>query len=362
MNEKTTALDGRIRGPLKGRGTHLKTPVRYHELEVEQVDDGWDIPENPDRPVTRLLLDSSRTVIARNQSPDVPFNQSINPYRGCEHGCIYCYARPTHAWLDLSPGLDFETKILHKPDAAQILRGELSKPGYQCDTIGIGTNTDAWQPVERKLGLTREILKVRSEFNHPVRIVTKSSGVLRDLDILESMARRNLVVVNVSVTTMDPVLNRTMEPRAASPAQRLKTIRVLADHGIPAGASVAPIVPVLNDHELEHILEVTREAGARFANYIFIRLPLEVSPLFRQWLDDHYPLKAEHIMNRIQDSRGGKDYKSGFGQRMRGQGLFARLIAERFQKKYRELGFEPDIDLSHDLFRNPDQPEQLGLF
>ncbi len=350
------------RSPVKGRGTTTDTANRYRSRVVEAVDDGW--PRDDEiapAPRTELIRDPSRSVISYNQSPDIPFDRSINPYRGCEHGCIYCYARPTHAWLDYSPGVDFETKILYKPDAARLLEAELSKRGYVPRPIGLGTNTDPWQPAERRLGVTRSILQVLDAFNHPLMIVTKSAGIERDIDILSSMAQRELVQVNVSVTSLDADLSRKMEPRAASPRRRLKTIERLAAAGIPTGVIVAPIIPFLNDDDVEAILQAARLAGARYAHYIFIRLPLEVAPLFREWLDTHYPLKASHVMNRIRDSRGGTDYRSGFGKRMKGEGVYAALLRQRFGAAHRRLGFTADPPLDCARFAVPGTAKQLSL-
>jgi DNA repair photolyase len=351
------------KSPVKGRGTTTPIANRYASATRETVDDGWPGDDDVESaPRTELIEDRSRSVISYNRSPDIPFDRSINPYRGCEHGCIYCYARPTHAWLDYSPGIDFETKILYKPNAAHLLRQELSRSAYQCQPIGLGTNTDPWQLAERKLGISREILQVLDEFSHPVLIVTKSSGIERDIDILAGMARRNLVQVNLSVTSLNADLSRKLEPRAATPARRLKTIERLAAAGISVGVIVAPVIPFLNDDDVEAILEASRSAGACYAHYIFIRLPLEVSPLFREWLDQHYPLKASHIMNRIRDSRGGADYQSGFSRRMKGEGVFAELLAQRFAKAHRRLGFIEDPELDCSRFAVPGRSEQLSLF
>jgi DNA repair photolyase len=348
---------------LKGRGTATRTANRYQSLVAEAVDDGWPRDDNVGDGVnTELIPDPARSVISYNKSPDVPFDRSINPYRGCEHGCIYCYARPTHAWLDLSPGIDFETKILFKAQAAELLRGELARPGYVPLPMGLGTNTDPWQPAERKLKITRSILEVLDAFNHPITVVTKSAGIERDIDILARMAARGLCLVHVSVTSLDPGLSRKLEPRAASPFRRLKTVERLAAAGIPAGVIVAPVIPFLNDGDVEAILENARSAGARYAHYILVRLPLEVSPLFREWLDLHYPLKATHIMNRIRDTRGGEDYQSEFGTRRRGSGIYAEMLAQRFGRARRRLGFSKEPDLDCGSFRDPDAARQLPLF
>ncbi len=349
--------------PVKGRGTTTPTANRYSDREVESVDDGWPgDDEVASSPRTELIRDPSKRVISYNDSPDIPFDRAINPYRGCEHGCIYCYARPTHAWLDYSPGIDFETRIVYKPAAAERLAEELAAPGYRVRPIGLGTNTDPWQPAERRLGITRAVLEVLSACNHPVMIVTKSAGIERDLDILASMAARNLVRVSVSVTSLDASLSRNMEPRAASPSRRLKTIARLAEAGIPTGVLVAPVIPFLNDDDMESILDAARRAGARHAGWIFLRLPLEVAPLFREWLQTHYPLKAGHVMNRVRDSRGGEDYRAGFGSRMRGQGVYAALLKKRFDAASRRLGFVGESRLDEQHFRPPSPGGQQSLF
>jgi DNA repair photolyase len=349
---------------LKGRGTAVNPPNRFHARHVEPCDDGWDAIEgDPQRPRTTLLADSSRSLLVYNRSPDVPFDRSINPYRGCEHGCVYCYARPSHAYLDCSPGLDFETKIFHKPNAAALLRAELARPGYRCQPIALGVNTDAYQPAERRLNITRQILQVLLEFRHPVGIVTKSALVERDLDLLTRLADDNLVHVTVSVTTLDRALARSLEPRAAAPQRRLQTIHALSEVGIPVAVLVAPVIPALNDNEIETILHAVREAGARSAGYVMLRLPHEVKELFRDWLQQHQPLKAERVMNRVREMRGGRDNDSRFGHRMRGNGVYAGLIAQRFRIALARLGFAglPEYDLTR--FRAPRAGgPQLDLF
>ena len=335
---------------------------RFSQLRAEAVDDGWTEPEQESVIRTHLMQDPSRSLISWNNSPDLPFDRSINPFKGCEHGCIYCFARPTHAYLDLSPGLDFETRIFFKPNAAELLRRELSSKSYRCAPIGIGTNTDPWQPAERKLGITRQILEVLSEFNHPVTIVTKSTGIERDLDILQSLAERGLVLVHMSICTLDTTLSRRMEPRAAAPGSKLVTLEKLVARGIPTGLIFAPVIPVLNDSEIERVLESSAAAGASFAHYIMLRLPHEVAPLFRSWLEEFYPLKKDHIMNRVQDLRGGKDYRASFGERLRGRGVFARLIEDRFNKARERLSFGPEPELDTSQFQVPGTPDQLTLF
>jgi DNA repair photolyase len=349
---------------IKGRGTSSNPANRFHELYREAFDDGWDVSEpEPDRPETTLLPDSSRSLIVYNTSPDVPFDRSINPYRGCEHGCVYCFARPTHAYLDCSPGLDFETRIFYKPRAAALLRKELEHPGYRCQPIALGVNTDAYQPAERELKITREILQVLLEYRHPVGIVTKSALIERDLDLLGEMAERNLLHVMVSVTTLDRTLARTLEPRAVAPQRRLQLIANLRQAGIPTGVLVAPLIPVLNDSEIERILEQVRSAGALSAGYVMLRLPHEVKDLFRQWLYDHVPLKAEHVMNRVRDIRGGRENDSRFGHRMRGRGVYAELIRRRFESTLKRLCFEGLPAFDEGAFAVPEKAgDQLGLF
>lgn len=312
---------------------------------------------------TVVTAERSRTILTRNQSPDVPFDVSINPYKGCEHGCVYCFARPTHAYLDLSPGLDFETKITSKPDGPGLLRAAFRKRGYRPEPIALGANTDAYQPVERELGITRRLLEVFAEFRHPLSIITKSRLVLRDLDLLADLARDDLVHVMVSVTTLDPELARRMEPRAATPARRLEAIRALSDAGIPVGVLCSPIIPALNDAELERILEAVHAAGARAAGYIAIRLPLELKELFEGWLDEHYPLRKTHVLSRIRDMRGGVLYTSEWGTRMRGSGPYAELLSRRFDVAAARLGLDRRLPpLRTDHFSVPPQPgDQLQL-
>ena len=349
---------------IKGRGAVSNASGRFESQRREAFDDGWDIPLEAARPRTLVQQDATRSVLTYNQSPDLPFDRSINPYRGCEHGCIYCFARPTHAYLGLSPGLDFETRLFSKPDAAALLDDALRKPGYECQTVALGVNTDAYQPVERKLGITRAVLEVLQRFRHPVSIVTKSALVERDIDILREMAGERLVSVYVSITTLDAGLARKLEPRAAAPHRRLRTLRALADAGIPVSVLVAPVIPVLTDPELGSILAAASDAGAQSAGYIMLRLPLEVSELFQQWLQTHYPLMAGHVMTRVRDTRGGRDYDSRFGKRMTGTGAFADMIAQRFKLACRKLNLAPRQDsLNRDAFRVPPRSgDQIGLF
>jgi DNA repair photolyase len=365
LNE--AAPEALVRGPLKGRGAVTNRPGRYEPGDRPLEDDGWNIGAElrDERPATTVTLDASRRVIARNESPDLGFDRSINPYRGCEHGCIYCFARPTHAWLGLSPGLDFETRLFAKPGAADRLREELAEQRYQPATIALGTNTDPYQPTERKLGITRQILQVLRECRHPVSIVTKSALVVRDIDILADMAREGLANVTLSVTTLDPELARKMEPRAPAPVRRIETIGALAAAGIPTGVMVAPIIPAINDMEIERILDAATSAGATSAAYVLLRLPLEIKDLFDEWLQAHFPQRALRVMALVRDTRGGKTYDSRFGTRMKGEGPYAEMIARRFALACRRLDLDRRrIQLRTDLFRPPvlKRDPQLSLF
>jgi DNA repair photolyase len=330
--------------PFVGRGAGSNVVGRFETTHGEAQDDGWGILDEPLPPLqTTVGIDASRSIITRNSSPDIFFTQSINPYRGCEHGCVYCYARPAHAYLNLSPGLDFETKLFYKPDAVKLLREELAAKNYQCSPIALGANTDPWQPIEREYRITRGILETLSECNHPATIVTKGAAIIeRDLDLLASMAERNLVGVMISVTTLNKDLKRKLEPRAASPGARLAIIQKLAEAKVPVGTLVAPVIPVLTDHEAEHILEAVAAAGAKWAGYVMLRLPHEVNPLFQEWLRTHEPLKAEHVMSIVRELRGGKDYDSTFGKRQKGEGVFAQLFKQRFELACRKLGLNKE--------------------
>lgn len=348
----------------KGRGAAANPTGRYEALQRVETDDGWDNLEPPPPPLrTELQIDNSRTVLSYNDSPDVPFDRSINPYRGCEHGCVYCFARPTHARLGLSPGLDFESRLLYKPDAATQLRSEFAVASYRCRPLALGVNTDAYQPVERRLGITRQVLELLAECRHPVSIVTKSALIERDLDLLGDMAAEQLASVAISVTTLQPSLARRLEPRAPSPKRRLATIEALSAAGIPVSVMVAPLIPVLTDSETETILERARAAGATSAGYVLLRLPLEVSELFQDWLALHEPLQAERVMNRIRDCRDGRDYQSEFGTRMRGTGIYAELLHKRFELASKRLAYGPMPMLDATRFRPPPaDPRQLSLF
>ena len=356
-------LDSAVR---KGRGAASNPPGRFELTHTHAVDDGWGTLEEPLPALrTSVAREAARSIISRNQSPDIPFAQSINPYRGCEHGCIYCYARPSHATLNLSPGLDFETRLFYKGDATALLRKELSAKGYRCSPIALGSNTDPYQPIERRYRVTRGILETLSECNHPATIVTKGAALmLRDLDLLADMAARNLIAVYVSVTTLDAVLKRKLEPRASGPTARLSLIRTLTDAKVPVGVLVAPVIPVLTDHELEEILHRSAQAGAISARYIMLRLPYELKTLFREWLDDHEPLKASHVMSRIRELRGGRDNDPRFGTRHRGEGVFADLFAKRFEVACRQYGLNrtAPTPLDTSRFVPPDDSPQPSLF
>ncbi len=348
----------------KGRGATLNPKVRFERHGFEPFDDGWDSladsKDQPGRPKTEVHADHSRTVIARNTSPDIPFSQSINPYRGCEHGCIYCYARPSHAYLGLSPGLDFETKLWAKKDAAELLKQELASPGYRCSPIALGANTDPYQPIERKLGITRRIITLLAEYRHPLTIVTKSAAVLRDIDLLGLMAASNLVTVAISITTLDAKLARVMEPRASAPYRRLDAVAALTEAGIPTAVMVAPIIPGLTDDELERVLEAAAGRDAWHAYYTLIRMPHEIKDLFIDWLINHFPLKADRVISLHRQCREGKMNDTRFGQRMRGTGVHADLIAKRFRLAKKRLGLDRKLPhLRTDLFDIPGRQLRL---
>jgi len=347
----------------RGRSAGVNPSGRFEPVTRHVFDDGWNSLEDLPPFRTEVQVERPRTIITRNTSPDISFDRSINPYRGCEHGCVYCFARPTHAFMGLSPGLDFESKLFAKPDAARLLDRELSKEGYQPRTIAIGTNTDPYQPVERQWRIMREILEVLEARGHPVGIVTKSALVTRDIDILSRMAERGLAKVALSVTTLDRMLARTMEPRASTPTKRLEAIRRLADASIPASVMVAPIVPGLTDPEIERILDSARAAGAREAGYVLLRLPLEVAPIFKDWLLRHYPDRYRHVMALVRSMRGGKDYDSEWGKRMKGSGPYAWQIGRRFEIAAKRLGLNMERrPLRTDLFVPPAKKnEQLLL-
>ena len=366
-------VHGLPQASVKGRGTAWSLAHRFSKDERSAYDDGWGtlaqaVQEQALPPRTQVLEEHVKTILAGNDSPDIGFDLSINPYRGCEHGCIYCYARTTHSFLNLSPGIDFETRIVAKVNAAQRLREAFAAKNYEPMLLNIGSVTDAYQPAERKLGITRQVIEVLEEFKHPFSLITKSSGIERDLDLIAPMAADNLAAVYVSITTLDPALARVMEPRAASPERRLQTIRRLADAGVPVGVSVSPVIPFLNEPELERILEAAQAAGATSAFSIVIRLPWEVNPLFQQWLEQHFPDRAARVMARIREMRGGADNSSRFGERMTGSGVWAQLLRQRFQKASARLGLQRSrVELDLTQFRRGGRsavamPAQASLF
>jgi DNA repair photolyase len=351
-------------GRRRGRGACSNHTGRFEAEQREEFDDGWEGLGDLDAFKTEVREEPARTIITRNDSPDISFDRSINPYRGCEHGCIYCYARPTHCFLGHSAGLDFETKLYAKPNAAMLLEKELAHPSYKPDVIAIGTNTDPYQPIERERRIMRSILAVMERTSHPVGIVTKSALVLRDIDVLARMAARGLAHVALSVTTLDRHVARVMEPRAATPAKRIEAIRLLSEAGIPTTAMVAPIIPAINDSEIESILETVREAGAVSAGYVLLRLPLEIKMLFREWLASEFPDRAERVILLMQSMHGGRDYNSEFGVRQRGTGPYAEQIGVRFRLAKKRLGFREDREpLRTDLFVAPVLAgQQMRLF
>ncbi len=349
--------------PIKGRGAQSNRAGRFEKQVTESIDDGWEYDPHTAKVHTEQLPDAARSVIAYNNSPDIRFDRSINPYRGCEHGCSYCFARPTHTYLGMSAGIDFETRIMVKHDAAALLASELQKASYHCDTIALSPNTDCYQPVERELEITRDILTVLQKARHPVTIVTKSSLVRRDIDILSAMAKRYLANVVISVTTLDATLSRKLEPRASAPHRRLETIAKLSEAGIPTGVLVAPVIPFINDNEIENILAACKEAGAVSAGYVFLRLPHEVTELWTEWLATHYPDRAERVMKAIRASRGGKSYNAEFGSRMTGTGEFAGLIAQRFRLARKKLDLRDRLkNLDPAQFNPAALSDQLSLF
>jgi len=383
--EDASATAG-VRAPVarKGRGAVSNIQGRFERDQREPFDDGWGAAGNDEsvgesagtgeqaamrKPVipivpvdtaplaplrTEVTIERARSILTHNASPDIPFDVSLNPYRGCEHGCIYCFARPTHAYLDLSPGLDFETRLYAKTNAAERLRAALIRPAYRCETIALGVNTDAYQPIEREHRVTRGILEVLSACDHPVALITKSSLIERDIDLLAPMAAKGLAVAAVTLTTLDATIARTLEPRAATPSRRLRTIRTLSEAGIPVGVSIAPVIPFITEPDLERVLEAARRAGAVYANYIVLRLPWEVRPLFEEWLQAHFPDRAERVMNRVRDMREGKAYDASFTTRMRGTGVWADLMRQRFYKAADRLGFRYNrFELDTSRFRVP---------
>jgi DNA repair photolyase len=366
-DEPVVAPQTPVKFARKGRGAVSNLAHRFESVERDRDhaaspsdDDDEALPPQ----ATTVMLETARSVITRNQSPDLGFDRSINPYRGCEHGCIYCYARPTHSYLNLSPGLDFETKLVAKKNAVEQLTRELAANSYEPDLVMVGVNTDAYQPIERELNLTRGILEVLTATRHPFGLVTKSALIERDLDLLAEMAALQLVSVSVSVTSLDSKLSRIMEPRAASPQRRLRTVRTLADAGVPVRVNVAPVIPFINEPEIEAIVDAAADAGARNAHYTVVRLPWEVSPLFEEWLEAHFPDRKQRVMNRIRDMRGGKNYDASFGKRMTGEGTWAKLIEQRFARVSARHRFDESWPaLRMDLFRRPRLPSpQIDLF
>jgi DNA repair photolyase len=347
----------------KGRGALGNPPPRFLRDNTEAVEDGWYREELPDSIATEVRPEPVRTIISRNDSPDIAFEQSINPYRGCEHGCPYCFARPSHAYMDLSPGIDFETRIFYKADAARLLEQELGRRGYVAKSITLGANTDPYQPLERRLRVTRSLLEVLERTRHPVSIVTKGALVLRDLDLLRSLARDSLINVFVSITTLDAELKRMLEPRAASPQARLRVVRELSAAGVPTGVLVAPVIPAVNDAEIEAVVAAAAEAGAMSANYVLLRLPHELKQIFRQWLDEHLPERAEHVMSLVRGARGGRENDPQFGSRMVGTGAWAKLLHDRFALALKRHGLQGRRAhaLSSVHFRPPGPGGQMSL-
>lgn len=357
--------------PVKGRGAVTNLQGRYERDQREAFDDGWLSESEGDAPPslkTQVFEERAKSILTRNASPDIPFSVSLNPYRGCEHGCIYCFARPTHSYLGLSPGLDFESRLYAKINAPELLQRELSKKTYVPEPIALGVNTDAYQPVERTLRLTRRVIEVLHDHGHPFAAITKSSLIERDIDLLAPMAERGQVMAAVTITTLDAEIARTLEPRAATPMRRLRTIRALSEAGVPVGVSIAPVIPFVTEPDLERVLDACAQAGATSASYIVLRLPWEVAPLFKDWLTAHFPQRAERVMARVRDMRGGKDYDSSFARRMKGEGAWAELLRQRFDKAVKRLGLNARrhgiLDMSH--FKRPTVAEapnpQLDLF
>ncbi len=348
----------------RGRGALANAAGRFEPYARAPEADGWDLTEDQRLLRTEVTLERPRRVISRNTSPDLPFDRSLNPYRGCEHGCIYCFARPSHGYLGLSAGLDFETRLIARPEAPKLLAGELARKGYRVAPLAIGTNTDPYQPIEARYGIMRQVLQVLSDWNHPVAVTTKGTLIERDIDILADMARRGLAAVGISITTLDPALSRRLEPRAPAPERRLATIRALTDAGVPVRVMVAPVIPVLTEPELEAILAAAAAAGAGAASWILLRLPLEVVPLFRDWLARHAPGQAGHVMNRLREMRGGADYDAEWGKRMRGEGIYSDLIARRFTIAGNRLGLGRKLaPLTLTRFAPPPRSgDQLSLF
>lgn len=354
----------KAQAPIKGRGSSSRVQSRFDVTTTIGIDDGWESVYDDLRELpalrTEVREELARSVISRNNSPDVGFSASVNPYRGCEHGCVYCFARPSHAYLSLSPGLDFETKLFAKTNAAERLRGELSRPSYKCAAIALGINTDAYQPIERRYQITRQCLEVLAATRHPVSFVTKGALITRDIDLLSAMAKDRLVTVYFSVTTLDRKISAKLEPRAAAPHARLRAMEALHNAGVPVGVLVAPVIPRITDHELEAILEAAYAHGARAAGYVLLRLPNEIKDIWKEWLELHFPDRAEHVLSLMRQLHGGKEYDSAFGTRMRGTGPFADLLAQRFKKAYRQHGFTKLPPLNTELFQPPREASPQG--
>lgn len=354
-------MDTRLYHPNR-RGALSNIAGRFETFDYESFDDGWDLQEDSQKVTTTILKETPKSMITHNNSPDVPFEQGLNPYRGCEHGCIYCYARPNHGYVNLSPGIDFETKIFVKTNAAQVLEKEICKPNYQCKTIAIGSATDPYQPIERSLGITRSILEILYKYKHPVAIITKSNLISKDIELLTQMAKENLVSVAISISTLSKDLASIMEPRAPTPQKRLETVRMLTEKGIPVGVMSAPIIPFLNDFEIESILQEASNFGALSAGYVLVRLPYEVKNLFQEWLEKHFPEKAKHIMNLIRNTREGKENSSDFGSRMIGKGNYAELLKKRFLLAKKKYNLDKGGKLDKTKFLVKRKNEQLNLF
>jgi DNA repair photolyase len=358
-------VSGRHADPRKGRGAGINPEGRFENIEREAFDDGWVVPDDELPPLkTQVTIERAKSIISHNDSPDVGFSQSINPYSGCEHGCIYCFARPSHAYKNLSPGIDFETRLFAKVNAAELLRAEISRPAYKCDVIAIGVNTDAYQPIERELKITRSILEVCAEFNQPVSLITKNAGIERDIDIIAPMAAKHLASVTISCNNLDHDIARRLEPRCAAPLRRLQAMKKLTQAGIPVCVLMAPVIPFLTDHQIEPVLEAAWTHGAREAGYVLLRLPWEVKDLFRDWLERNYPLKAKHVMSRVHAMRGGRDNDPCFGTRMVGSGELAELLEKRFAIACKRIGFNVrrSTPLDKSLFRVPNTSSQMSLF
>jgi len=358
-------VSGNHAAPCKGRGATSNPEGRFEQVTREAFDDGWARADEdgPPAPATVVTEERAKSIIARNDSPDVPFTQSINPYRGCEHGCVYCYARPSHAFLNLSPGLDFETRLFAKVNAAEVLRAELARPGYVCEPIALGANTDPYQPIEREYRITRSVIEVLAAHDHPLTIVTKNALVERDLDLLAPLAEKRLVRVFLSIATLDHDVARHMEPRTSAPRRRLETVRRLAASGVPTGVIVAPVVPFLTDHDIERVLAEAAQAGATSAGYVLLRLPFEIKGIFEKWLAARFPLRAAHVMSRVHAMRDGRANDPQFGSRMKGTGRFAELLGQRFERAASRLGLDRDRPpLDTTLFRRPGARQQLELF